>query len=128
MTPYLTGRPWQPWSAARTLLDGCECLWVDVDGPHHRNAPDEIPVGATHLWAWKADHWLRMRLDAGLVATSILSSEPGDDGQPTTVRRDTGVPWGSTYERTAPWEKAIALLTTDTAIPLTFVAGLTPVT
>lgn len=71
------------WSQARTLLSGCACTWTDFDGIHLRDTPpDELPVAATHLWAWNrtGDRLVRLRFDApGTLYAAVLTRASTDD-------------------------------------------------
>ncbi|MDN5383362.1 hypothetical protein QEP66_14915 [Streptomyces sp. LB8] len=79
------------WPQARALLSGCACTWTDFDGIHLQDTPpDELPVAATHLWAWNrtGDRLVRLRFDTpGILYAAVLT--PADaDAVPDTA----GVP------------------------------------
>lgn len=123
-TLHLAGTGWGHWTRVRELLAGCDCLWVDLFGAHHERAPDELPIGATHLWGWDDSRWLRVRIDAGHATAAVLGTDATEGSESVTARRQPGLPW-SAYGRTAPWHHPVTLLIVDTPVPITFVAGVT---
>jgi hypothetical protein len=101
---YLLGYGPMPWNEARTLLDGFQAVWADLDGWHvdAGSLPSDQPV-ATHLWAWKTDEecWARVRFDGDSAIVGILAgtgvdlpTTAGSDAQPVEYKVFTGVPWG----------------------------------
>lgn len=121
MTPHIDGvltcAGWSTWAAARTLIDGDACLWVDLRGAHHGPAPTQRPVG-THLWAWRPGRWVRVRIDGDRVLATVLT-EGGGPGERVAGVVSEGVPWGD-GGRAAPWSEPVTLLVTEGSSPLTF--------
>lgn len=76
------------WAAAVSgPLDGCTCLWQDLDGLHAEPPPQLAPP-ASILWGWRGgSHLVRVRLD-------------GDDAY-VAVHDMTAA--GPVPERTVPW-------------------------
>jgi hypothetical protein len=118
-TCYLSGTGWTSWERARQELDGCTCLWVDVNRVHHGSPPDRQPVGATHLWGWQPGKQVRVRFDGAEVAVAVLRDVRGE-GVPVPTRRRRGEPWGG-YERAGAWDKEVTLTVVETPLPLTFI-------
>lgn len=58
------GTGWLSWDEARAAMVGWQGVWVDLAGPHLGPLPDQAPH-ASHIWAWCADSWARIRVDEG---------------------------------------------------------------
>ena len=62
----LVSTGWVGWSSIVDLVGDDLCLWTDLGGLHSLvPLPSSLPVGATHLWAWRPGRWTRVRLDGG---------------------------------------------------------------
>jgi len=59
------------WSSLREELDGWQAGWADLEGFHIQPLPPAPPL-ATHLWAWRSDGWLRVRIDGHDWVASAL--------------------------------------------------------
>lgn len=123
-TGHLSGTGWTLWEVARQELDGCACLWGDVNRVHHGSPPDRRPVGATHLWGWRPGKQVRVRFDGAEVAVAVLR-DVGGEGVPVPTRR-RGEPWGD-YERAGAWDQEGTLIVVETPLPLTFIHSITSI-
>ncbi|MDV6011654.1 hypothetical protein [Haloechinothrix sp. LS1_15] len=69
---YGSGRhPAEDWPALHESAEGWTAAWADVEGFHFTVLPERMPV-TTHLWAWKPDRWLRVRIDGQHWWASLL--------------------------------------------------------
>lgn len=116
----LTSTGWTDWPRVRAVLGDDECLWVDLGGVHHGPAPAQLPVGASHLWAWRPDRWARVRFDGDRAVATLLTSGTATRAEPVTVRTTDGLPWGH-HPRAAEWEHKVTLMITEGPAPITFV-------
>lgn len=116
----LTTTGWTDWPAIRDLIGEDLCLWTDLGDPHDAVPPPaEFPVGATHLWSWRSDRWIRVRLDAGRAIATVLHSGQRPDGQRVTYTATDGIAWG-THERARCCNLRVRLLRTEGAASITF--------
>jgi hypothetical protein len=67
------------WPELLSGLAGWRAAWADLDGFHLAvPLPDALPV-TSHLWAWTAGGWLRVRVDGGHWWGSALLHGSGVD-------------------------------------------------
>jgi hypothetical protein len=121
---YRHGR--MPWDEARTLLADTTCAWADLDGFHVAPAdtlPPDVPQ-TTHLWAWKARHCFRLRIDGRDALVAALHLDGGGDGEPVTAHARPGTPWTPENKQAGPLPQAAHTL----AFGLLELTGPTPVT
>jgi hypothetical protein len=104
-TATLCGTGWITWPEVRTVLAGWEATWSDLDGAHLGELPEEIPAG-THLWAWQADVWARVRIDDDQAVIGLLHPAgqcPRGDACPgapvTTTPEITAAGWPDQHIR-----------------------------
>lgn len=117
----LTGTGWVEWTDIAALLDGDPCLWTDLGGLHRLEpAPAALPVGATHLWSWRRDRWVRVRLESGRVLATILIPGATEGGTPVTYTTPDGIAW-KRHERAAECLLTLQLAQTQGPAPLTFI-------
>ena len=100
-TMHLTGYGQLAWSDVVKHLQGLTCAWADYEGFHvKRDGPTTAPP-YTHVWAWKDDDSLLVRVriddDQGIVGT--LSVDPPSENyksssSPVEVRAWQSLPWG----------------------------------
>lgn len=85
------------WSALRAL-PGMNWLWLDIRPPGAHvspGLPEARPAGATHIWGWGDDQWVRARIDSSLpagLAVAILSADE-HRGLPANVTLMRGELW-----------------------------------
>jgi hypothetical protein len=80
------------WDRARTLLAGATCAWADLDGSHLGPAPEDAPVGASHLWAWTDEWCARLRFDDDAVYAGFLHfTDDAAAGETVEVTARTGM-------------------------------------
>lgn len=120
LTGVLTSSGWTDWAEVLGMLGADECLWADLGGIHHGPAPVRLPVGATHLWSWRPNRWIRVRLDGDRVLATVLTQGNGTPDKSVTARISAGVPWGR-HSRTAEWDRRVTLVVTEGHTPITFV-------
>jgi hypothetical protein len=120
---------WTDWPTIRDLIGSDPCLWTDLGDPHDgAPAPDELPIGATHLWSWRTDRWIRVRFDAGKALATILTLDPEPTvGIAVTYTRTEGIAWRN-HERARRCDLHVTLIRTEGPAPITFteVHPLTP--
>ncbi|MEU6261929.1 hypothetical protein [Saccharopolyspora shandongensis] len=85
------------WRELHSIAAGWDASWADVNGFHLEPMPTRQPI-TTHLWAWAARRWLRVRIDgtnwwaalltSGEAAVDDLWTEPEEVPEPaiTTLR------------------------------------------
>lgn len=122
-THSITSTGWTGWDEIVRLLGGDRCLWTDLGGLHHSTAPVRLPVGATHLWAWRPDRWVRVRIDSGRVLATVLT--PDAAGTPVVVVESDGIAWGN-HKRARECHLQVTLLRTEGPAPITFVKAAEP--
>ena len=84
------------WAQLSEVLTGFECAWEDVDGWQEGPCPQLEPVGATHLWGWKGDRVVLVRLGGSSIVCAELklgeSTTTGDHEMAVRVAsHDAGV-------------------------------------
>ncbi|MGH8575133.1 MAG: hypothetical protein ACREX8_21565 [Gammaproteobacteria bacterium] len=120
ITGQLTSTGWSDWASVRDVLDEDECFWIDLAGPHHGPAPPDLPVGATHLWSWRPDRWVRVRVDGDRALATVLTIGANQQGEAVTALVSEGLPWRQ-HSRAAEWEHPVTLVVTEGSAPITFV-------
>ena len=83
------------WDALYELTHDWTAAWADNDGFHWEAMPVGAP-NATHLWAWTAGCWLRVRLDPPNWWASILSADPLDPDPKWSATKEVPQPRVST--------------------------------
>lgn len=76
MTWFLHGsgrRSADDWRQLRSLAVDWDASWADVAGFHLEPMPATPPI-TTHLWAWTANRWLRVRIDGSDWWAALLTS------------------------------------------------------
>lgn len=91
----LTTTGWTDWPTIRALIGQDPCLWTDLGDPHDGvPAPPDPPIGATHLWSWRPNRWIRVRLDADRALATILTTDPATTGgTPVTYTHTNAIAW-----------------------------------
>lgn len=112
------------WIALREVLTGFECAWADVDGWHEGACPHGEPIGATHLWGWRDDALLVVRLGGSHIVCSELrlgdGTASGDDQLDVSVSSHDASVW-------AEGEDGIALPSRYTQFQLLAAEGVSTV-
>jgi hypothetical protein len=122
----LTSTGWVHWDQITALLAGDKCLWTDLGGLHGvADVPPALPVGATHLWAWRTDRWIRVRIDSGRALATTLSPDTAASGVLVTFTKPQGIAW-ERHERAAECRLSVTLIRTEGPAPITFIADCTP--
>ena len=119
VTGQLTSHGWTDWTSVLTVLDKDQCLWIDLGGLHHGPAPTRLPVGATHLWSWRPNRWVRVRVDGDRALATVLTTGGNIPSEAVTARTSDGLPWGR-HSRAAEWEHHVTLIVTEGNAPITF--------
>lgn len=120
----LTSTGWVQWPHIAALIGDDRCLWTDLGGLHAgSDCPAALPVGTTHLWAWRPDRWVRVRVDAGRAQATTLST--GGPGDPVTFAKSDGIAWEG-HERATECHLSVTLIRTEGRAPITFIASCTP--
>ncbi|MGW1677941.1 hypothetical protein [Saccharopolyspora sp. NPDC002376] len=71
---YGTGRRTADnWPRLHSVAAAWDAGWADMNGFHLEPMPGRPPV-ATHLWAWTAQRWLRVRIDGTNWWAALLTS------------------------------------------------------
>lgn len=118
---YLTSTGWTDWATIAELIGADQCLWADLGGLRHADAPRQLPIGATHLWSWRPDRWLRIRIDSGKALATILTPDK-PSGVPcmrVVMVETDGIPWRN-HDRARECHLQVTLRRTEGAAPITF--------
>lgn len=123
-TGALTSTGWVDWQHLTTLLGSDPCLWTDLGGLHYlTTVPPALPVGATHLWAWRPGRWTRVRIDGDRALATFLT--PDGPGLAVAYTTTSGITWGADL-RAAECHLEVTLAATEGPAAITFVTSCAP--
>lgn len=101
---WLQGTGWVTWEEVREIVGDAQCVWSDLEGVHVREVPD-VPPLATHLWAWDAQAWYRVRIDDGeAVVATLRTDQPSPELKAATMREYDASTWAEQHVKTGDSE------------------------
>lgn len=122
-TGWLISHGRRSWTEIHGLLNGCTCAWADIDGFHAEHPPADPPL-ATHLWAWREEKLLRIRVDGSEGITAELRLTDSGQGEPVIVIERNAASWrfdeGRVSVRDEWRDRALKLYRVQGLMPLEF--------
>lgn len=112
------------WPDLVTALPGLTAAWADLDGFHMDAPPIDLPI-TTHMWCWREDLWVRLRVDGARWVGAVLHggratllnglrAHQHKDGLTADVT--TLIPW-SPQDRIGPQRNPAVLRSMDQLVP-----------